>query len=317
MAKLSARPTASNEEVLPGSVQEMLLALDVGNTETRVGLFALDGLEAIDARTANDAAKKSAQGATNGCGADGAAEPRTPSPAAAWSLTTSAALTADEALLSLSGLFNMGGNAPACAGAIVSCVVPALTDAWVAAAKAACSGARPLVVGPGLKTGLAMDYRDPAEVGPDRIADVVAAKTRYGAPSIVIDLGTTTNLTVLDRAGSFAGGIIAAGMRLSARMLPENAARLSMMELRAPRSVIGKSTREAMQAGVVLGEVARMDGLVDLIWEELGYETQLVATGTDAAAIAALSRHEAIAVDPDLTLTGLALLYQANRPKKR
>lgn len=288
MAKQDASLAAADEGNLPTSDPRMVLALDVGNTETRIGLFALDDVDAT-----------------------------VPSPAAAWSLTTPSALTADEALLSLSGVFAMLDAKPSCAGAIVSCVVPALTDAWCAAAKAACSGTRPLVVGPGLKTGLPMDYRDPAEVGPDRIADVVAAKARYGAPAIIVDLGTTTNLTVLDRAGSFAGGIIAAGMRLSARMLPENAARLSMMELRAPRSVIGKSTREAMQAGVVLGEVARIDGLVDLIWEELGYRTQLVATGTDAAAIAALSRHKGIAVDTDLTLAGLALLYQANRPKKR
>lgn len=298
----------------------MVLALDIGNTETRIGLFDLGAPAAAADATG---AANSASAATTTSASDVASEASEArnaaslAPKAAWSLTTPAALTADEALLALEGVFGMlPEGRPACAGAIVSCVVPALTDAWCAAARTACGGARVLVVGPGLKTGLPMDYRDPAEVGPDRIADMMAARERYGAPAIVIDMGTTTNFTVLDREGSFAGGIIAAGMRLSARMLPEHAARLSMMEVRAPRSVIGKSTREAMQAGVVLGEAARTDGLINMIWDELGYTTPLIATGADAHGIAALSRHE-VEVDPDLTLRGLALLYQANRAKKK
>ncbi|MBX9033132.1 type III pantothenate kinase [Gordonibacter massiliensis (ex Traore et al. 2017)] len=261
-----------------------MLAVDVGNTVTRLGLFADDGL------------------------------------AATWEVTTPEHLTIDEARLVVAGFHDAlerratGGEPPLRAGdSIVSCVVPDLTGVWASALLAEC-GRRPLVVGPGLKTGIKMRYRDPAEVGPDRVADLAAALADYGGPLVVVDLGTTTNFEVIDAEGTFRGGIIAPGLALGAKALAQAAARLPHVELKAPTSVIGTSTREAVQAGVVMGEVARIDGLVDKVEAELGCEAEVVVTGADAAAMAALLAHEARA-DDTLTLRGLHRLYELNRKK--
>ncbi len=195
-------------------------------------------------------------------------------------------------------------------GAVLSCVVPTLTSAWRDALAAACD-VRVLTVGPGIKTGVRMSYDDPAEVGPDRIADAVAARATYGAPVVAIDLGTTTNFEVIDEQGAFAGGIIAPGVALGARALEQAAARLPVIELRAPKRVIGRSTRAAMQSGVVLGEAVRIDGLIDAIFSELGYEAPIALTGDGASSLAALLRHS-VMVDDTLTLRGLALIWRAN-----
>ena len=210
--------------------EKNLLAVDVGNTTTRLGLFA-DG-ELVST----------------------------------WELTTRERLTVDEARMKLAQALAMMGK-PLPAESILACVVPTLTDVWRSALAATC-GSRPLVVGPGLKTGIRMRYDDPSEVGADRVADVVAAREAYGAPVVVVDLGTTTNFEVVDGEGAFAGGIIAPGVALGARSLSAAAARLPMIELRAPAAVIGRNTRSAMQSGVVLGEVARIDGLLDAIADE-------------------------------------------------
>ena len=244
-------------EAVGGERAGGLLAVDVGNTVTRLGLF--DGGELV----------------------------------ATWEATTPERCTSDEA------------------DAILSCVVPDLVDVWARALHAEC-GRRALVVGPGLKTGIRMRYRDPAEVGPDRVADLAAALADYGGPLVVVDLGTTTNFEVLDAEGTFLGGIIAPGLALGAKALSQAAARLPRVELKAPTSVIGTSTREAMQAGVVMGEVARIDGLLDLVLAELGCEAPVVVTGADADAMAALLRHGARA-DQTLTLRGLRRLHELNR----
>ena len=152
----------------------------------------------------------------------------------------------------------------------------------------------------------------PTDFGADRVADCVAAKQLYGYPIIVVDFGTATTLEVIDDAGVVQGGLIAPGLRLAARAVADAAAQLPVIGLHAPRSVIGKSTRDAMQAGIVIGEVARIDGLIQAVWDELGYETRVVATGDDAQAMAGLSRHIEVA-DEQLTLKGLALLYDKNR----
>lgn len=156
-----------------------------------------------------------------------------------------------------------------------------------------------------------MHYNDPSEVGSDRVATLVAAREAYGYPLIVVDLGTTTNFDVLDGEGAFAGGVIAPGIALSAKALAQAAARLPVIEIKVPSSTIGKSTREAMQAGVVLGEVARIDGLVDAIWAELGCSTKVVATGVQAGIVAALSQRVECADEP-LVLRGLGMLYALN-----
>ena len=259
-----------------------VLTVDVGNTTTRFGLFAADGADTVPELL--------------GC----------------CELTTQQPCTVDEARIQICQALSLLPAEPA-TGSILSCVVPALQETWRRALSAD-GRARPLVVGPGLKSGVQMRYDDPSEIGPDRVADVVAARVSYGAPAIVVDLGTTTNFEAIDEAGAFAGGIIAPGVALGARSLAQAAARLPMIELRAPKHVIGKNTRAAMQSGVVLGEVARIDGLLDAMVTELGCETdpRIVITGDGADTIAALLRHDAT-VDDTLTLRGLALLWAANR----
>ena len=255
-----------------------LLAVDVGNTVTRFGIFS---------------------------GAD---------LTGSLSVTTPARLTADEAHMRTGEALRALGVADdgsGLSGVVRSCVVPALSDAWAAALRRL-SPTRPLVVGPGVRSGLRMRFDDPAEVGPDRIADVVAARELLGAPVVAIGLGTSTNFEVVDASGTFVGGIVTPGLALGAASLAEAAARLPSVELRPPARVIGRSTRAAMQSGLVFGEVARIDGLLDAIARELGAEAPVVVSGEGARLVAQLLAHEA-AVDDELTLRGLRLLWERNR----
>lgn len=203
--------------------------------------------------------------------------------------------------------------APMCDGAIISSVIPVLTGIWTQAARRL-ADVRPLTVGPGLKTGLKMNFSDPTAVGADRVAEMVGAKSTYGAPTLVIDLGTSTTFELLDDTGAFRGGIIAPGMSLGAQALAREAAQLAAVELRAPKSLLGRTTAEAMQAGIVMGEVTRIDGLIDMIWAECGYTTPVVLVGQDAEAIAALMTHT-VTVDQSLALRGLLELYAINKNK--
>ncbi len=228
-----------------------------------------------------------------------------------WSVTTPDRLTSDEALMCVASYLRVRMPAAELSDAIMSSVVPSLSGVW-AEALGALTGKRPYVVGPGLKTGLELHMSSPGDLGADRVADCAAAKELYGFPLVVVDFGTATNLEVIDREGVVQGGIIAPGLRLAARAVAEAAAQLPVIDLRAPKRVIGKNTRDAMQAGIVIGEVARIDGLIDAIWAELGYKTKVVATGEDAQAMVALSARMEIP-DEHLTLKGLALLYELNR----
>lgn len=252
-----------------------LVAVDVGNTETHFGVFSGDAL------------------------------------LGRMALTTRVPLTVDEAEAQLRLVLGSLVRGASPRGAILSCVVPTLTGAW-RGALARLSETRPLVVGPGLRTGMRMRYNDPSEVGPDRVADIVAARETYGAPVVAVDLGTTTNVEVVDAGGSFLGGVIAPGMRLGIGALAEAAARLPLIEAEAPQNVIGRSTKEAMQSGVVFGEAARIDGLLDGVLAELGGDAPIVLTGNDASFVAGLLRHEAV-VDESLTLRGLALVWKRNQ----
>ena len=195
-------------------------------------------------------------------------------------------------------------------GSIIASVAPPITKAWVSALTLVCNR-KPLVVGPGLKTGIKLGYSDPSELGADRIAEMVGARNLFGAPLIVVNLETTTTFEVINDKGEFVGGIIAPGLETSAKELANAAAKIPVVELKAPTKVIGKSTREAVQAGVVLGEVARIDGLVSYIWQELGYETKAVAAGADAKVIKVLSHTINETVD-NLALYGLSVLYKRN-----
>ena len=270
----SARTQRVSAPRQAGGAPQRVLAVDVGNTSTHLGIFEENRLLGT------------------------------------FEHTTPARITPDEARLRVREALGMLAlDVPG--DAIISCVVPALADAWRRALVAECPG-RTLVVGPGLKTGVRMRYDDPAEVGSDRVADVVAARETYGAPVVAVDLGTTTNFEVVDAEGAFAGGIIAPGVALGAASLARAAARLPTVELRAPAQAIGKNTRTAIQSGVVLGEAARIDGLIDLVFAELGQEAPVVVTGNFADTMSALLEHD-VTVDGTLTLRGLDRLWLANR----
>ena len=236
-----------------------------------------------------------------------------------WEVSTPRHLTADEARDQVrdvlervfagedAGRVVSAGEGARPQGAILSCVVPTHAEAWTRALTSLVDS-RPVVVGPGLRTGLRMRLENPGDVGSDRIANVVAARETVGSPVLVVSLGTTTNVEVVDDSGTFVGGAIAPGVMLGARALDEAAARLPLVELQVPRRAIGRNTREAIQVGVVLGEAARVDGLLDAMMGELGYAPPVVVTGHHAAVVAPLLRH-GTTLDEQLTLRGLALIW--------
>jgi type III pantothenate kinase len=166
-------------------------------------------------------------------------------------------------------------------------------------------------VGPGVKTGVPLLYDNPKEVGPDRIVNTLAAHALYGGPAIVVDFGTSTNFDVVGDKGEFLGGALAPGVEISVDALAARAARLFKVELSEPRSVIGKSTVEALQSGLVYGFASQVDGMVERISRELGADPVVIATGGLSSLMAGLC--ESIdEVEPDLTLIGLRLVHEKN-----
>jgi len=264
-----------------------VLAVDVANQVTRLGLFCNDLLQM------------------------------------SWCITTPARITSDEARLAVKSFLGelkadccagLGqGEAAGSAGveAILSCVVPDLSNTWFEALRSM-SKQRPLVVSPGIKTGLHMNYNDPSELGSDRIADMVAAKNLYGYPLIIVDCDTTINFQVLDQDGSYVGGLIVPGLALSARALSQAAARLPIVELSLPQTVLGKNTRESIQSGILRGKAASISGLIEMIWRELDYQTTVILSGEHAELLAPLLSCDA-SIGSDLTLIGLYEIYKLNR----
>ena len=247
----------------------MLLAADVGNTQTVYGLFEGDRL--VDHyRAATDRRR-----------------------------------TADELLVLIQGLLELDDVDGFC----LSATVPALVREYEGFA--ARVGVPVLVVGPGVSTGIAIRYDDPREVGPDRIVNAVAAKERYGAPSIVVDFGTSTNFDVVSPDGDYVGGVLAPGIEISLDALFARAARLFRVDFAAPPTVIGKTTQSALQSGLVYGFAGQVDEIVTRIRAELGVEAPAIATGGLADLIAPYSR-TLERVDPFLTLEGLRLVYARN-----
>jgi len=253
----------------------VLLAVDVGNTQTVLGMFA-------------------------GAELDGH-----------WRISTDASLTADELRVKVDGLLALAGCSWRDVNEVVlSSVVPRLTVAWTDVVESAC-GCETLVVGPGLKTGMPIRYDNPHEVGADRIVNGIAAYEALGGPVIIVDFGTATTIDVVSDDGAYLGGAIAPGVETSAEALFSKAARLSKVDLEPPTRVIGTNTRASVQAGLMLGEAAMVDGLVRRAWAELGVETPVVATGGLAPRMAPLC--ETVGhVDVDLTLTGLRIIRDRN-----
>jgi type III pantothenate kinase len=248
----------------------VLLAADVGNTQTVLGRFA-DGVLGEH-----------------------------------WRLATDRNRTGDELGVLLEGLLDL----EAITGICLASTVPALIREWERVAER-WAHAPILVVGPGVKTGIAIRYDDPREVGPDRIVNSVAAKQRYGAPVIVVDFGTSTNFDVVSPAGEYVGGVLAPGIETSMEALFERAARLVKVDYVEPPSVIGKTTVGGLQSGIVYGFAGQVDGIVAAIRGELGADARVIATGGLADLVATHSQTIEL-VDPFLTLDGLRLVWELN-----
>jgi type III pantothenate kinase len=254
----------------------MLLAVDVGNTQTVIGVFDGD-------RLARD-----------------------------WRVATEAERTADEIAALVDRLLELADlDFEQIDGVCLSSTVPVLVREYEAFAERY-AAAPILVVGPGVKTGIPILYDNPHELGPDRIVNAVAARERYGAPCIVVDFGTSTNFDAVSRAGEFVGGVLAPGIESSMDALFARAARLVKVDFVEPPSVIGKTTVAALQSGVVYGFAGQVDGIVTHMRGELGADARAIATGGLASLIAPHSQTIEL-VAPDLTLDGLRLVWERNR----
>jgi len=260
-------------------MSQFLLTIDVGNTNTVLGVH-----EGADLRVH-------------------------------WRLTTRREQTTDEYGILVRNLFAASGLDPRhVLGVALASVVPPLTPVLVTLARQYL-GLEPLVVEPGVRTGMPILYEPPSDVGADRIVNGVAALAAYGGPVIVVDFGTATTFDVVNRKGEYIGGVICPGVGISADALFQRAARLPRVDVRNPGRVIGRSTVGSIQSGMYFGYAAMVEGLIARIRAELGEPARVVATGGLAESLAAEIPSIA-AVDPVLTLTGLRLIWERNRPSK-
>lgn len=255
----------------------MLLAVDVGNTHTVLGVYNGETLLHM------------------------------------WRIETNASQTSDELRVNLGGLFGLAGfTKDDITGVCVATVVPALRRLWTKVGSEM-MGSDVLCIDAEVAGDLFDASAYPSTtIGADRIADAVAARKIYGSPVIVLDFGTATNMEVIDKQGRFLGGVIAPGVETSMKALFSNAALLPEVELADPKGAWGTNTVEAMQVGIVFGEGDRVDGLVRRIWNQLGYETTVVGTGGLSKAMKPFCQ-TMTHVNQELTLEGLRFIWEANR----
>ena len=264
----------------------MLLALDVGNSNTVVGLF-----------------RPEKEGEAAGMMAD-------------WRITTPYKQTPDELGVLLQTLFSMRGLKPEIVtGVAISSVVPPL-DTTLRRVCEMFFHCKPLFIEPGVKTGLPVLTDNPSEVGADRVVNCVAAYEQMGGPCIVVDMGTATTFDVVSKKGEFLGGAIAPGLGISAEALFSRAARLTRVEIKKPGKVIGTSTTDNIQIGLYYGYIGLVDGILERFIAELGPETKTIATGGLAKLIAGGCKHIG-SVDEMLTLKGLRLVWERNQDRHK
>ena len=222
--------------------------------------------------------------------------------------------SADEYAALLDALARRAGvELSSASGAIIASVVPMLTGV-VAPAVFSCTGARPLIVGPGVKSGLNIRMDDPTEVGSDLVAAAVGAAERYPLPCVLVGMGTATAIGVIDAKGSYIGGLICPGVGLSQSSLASSASQLPDVSLEKPKRVIGRNTRESMRSGIILGAASMIDGILERVEDELGQAAaSVVVTGESAGVIVPNCSRAGIKLDEDLIMRGLWSIWRRNR----
>jgi type III pantothenate kinase len=261
----------------------MLLVIDVGNTNTVLGLYrrSRDGASAYDQLVSH------------------------------WRLTTIRTQTVDEYGVLFRNLFAMNGlEAASVRGIVISSVVPPM-DPTLREVCQKYFGVAPLFIEPGVKTGMPVRYENPADVGADRIVNGVAAFEKFGGPCIVVDFGTATTFDAVSAKGEYLGGVIAPGLGISADALFQHAARLPRVEVRKPAQIIGVTTVGSLQSGLYYGYLGLVDGILERLVAELGAQTKVVATGGLAALVGSGSKF-ITSVDEHLTLDGLRIVWERN-----
>ena len=254
----------------------MILAIDIGNTNIVLG--CLEGREILkEARMATDILK-----------------------------------TSDQYCAELFGMLNLlEVDRKSIEGTIISSVVPPVLNSFRTAI-IKLTGKKPLVVGPGIKTGINILLDNPAMAGGDLIVGAVAALAEYQPPLLLIDMGTATTITAIDAKGNFLGGCVCPGVKISAEALSEKTAQLPAVSLEAPKRAIGRNTVDCMQSGLMMGHAAMVDGMLDRMEAELGGQANVVATGGIARFVIPMCRRKMV-YDKDLLLKGLAILYENNK----